>query len=169
MRERTIRFFRRYWLAFAIVIVFLAMWGRLWSIRNSRVGITTMMIAPDLFGSPVSALRIVGEAPVREEVWLDVPKGRGRLVADVYRPQGGDVHGGMVISVGAAPKIREHPGVIRLSKTAARAGMVVMIPQLYYPFHEEVLPEDVQGLVGGLGTNVGERMPSSQRPAEQPG
>jgi len=168
MNERTIRFFRRYWLAFAIVIVFVAMWGMLWSIRYSRVGITTMMIAPDLFGSPVSALRIVGEDPVREEVWLDVPKGRGRLVADVYRPQDGDVHGGMVISVGAAPKIREHPGVIRLSKTAARAGMVVMIPQLYYPFHENVLPEDVQGLVNAFGTNVEEIIASYQWLREQP-
>ena len=168
MKDRTIRFFRRYWLAFAIVIVFVAMWGMLWSIRYSRVGITTMMIAPDLFGSPVSALRIVGEDPVREEVWLDVPKGRGRLVADVYRPQDGDVHGGMVISVGAAPKIREHPGVIRLSKTAARAGMVVMIPQLYYPFHENVLPEDVQGLVNAFGTNVEEVIASYQWLREQP-
>jgi len=168
MKDRTIRFFRRYWLAFAIVIVFVAMWGMLWSIRYSRVGITTMMIAPDLFGSPVSALRIVGEDPVREEVWLDVPKGRGLLVADVYRPQDGDVHGGMVISVGAAPKIREHPGVIRLSKTAARAGMVVMIPQLYYPFHENVLPEDVQGLVNAFGTNVEEVIASYQWLREQP-
>jgi acetyl esterase/lipase len=168
MKDRTIRFFRRYWLAFAIVIVFMAMWGMLWSIRYSRVAITTMMIAPDLFGSPVSALRIVGEDPVREEVWLDVPKGRGLLVADVYRPQDGDVHGGMVISVGAAPKIREHPGVIRLSKTAARAGMVVMIPQLYYPFHENVLPEDVQGLVNAFGTNVEEIIASYQWLREQP-
>src|SRR3972149_6379840 len=130
MKDRTIRFFRRYWPTFAIVIVFVAMWGMLWSIRYSRVGITTMMIAPDPFASPVSGLRILGEDPVREEVWLDVPKGRGRLVADVYRPQDGDVHGGMVISGGAAPKIRGHPGVIRLSQTAARAGMGGMVPQL---------------------------------------
>src|SRR3989337_1725904 len=129
MKARTMRFFRRYWLAFAIVIVFVAMWGVLWSVRYSRIAITTMMIAPDLFGSPVSALKIVGEEPVREEVWLEVPKGRGLLVADVYRPRDGDVHGGMLISVGAAPEIRDHPGVIRLSKTAARAGIVGMTQQ----------------------------------------
>ena len=168
MRERTTRFFRRYWLAFAIVIAFLAMWVVLWNIRYSRVAITTVIIVPDLFGSPVSALKIVGEDPVREEVWLNVPKGRGLLVADVYRPKDGDVHGGMVISVGAAPKIREHPGVIRLSRTAARAGIVVMIPQLYYPFHENVLPEDVQGLVSAFGTNVEEIIASYQWLREQP-
>jgi acetyl esterase/lipase len=168
MRDRTTRFFRRYWLAFAILILFMAMWVVLWNIRYSRVAITTVIIVPDLFGSPVSALRMVGEDPVREEVWLNVPKGRGMLVADVYRPKDGDVHGGMVISVGAAPKIREHPGVIRLSRTAARAGMVVMIPQLYYPFHENVLPEDVQGLVTAFGTNVEEIIASYQWLREQP-
>jgi acetyl esterase/lipase len=168
MRERTNLFFRRYWLAFAIVFVFLLMWGALWSIRYSRVAITTMMIAPDLFGSPVSALRIVGENPVREEVWLDVPKGRGLLVADVYRPEDGDVHGGMLIAVGAAPKIRDHPGVIRLSTTAARAGIVVMIPELYYPFYENALPEDVNGLVSAFGTNVEEIIASYQWLRDQP-
>ena len=168
MRERTNLFFRRYWLAFAIVFVFLLMWGALWSIRYSRVAITTMMIAPDLFGSPVSALRIVGENPVREEIWLNVPKGRGLLVADVYRPKDGDVHGGMLIAVGAAPKIRDHPGVIRLSTTAARAGIVVMIPELYYPFYENALPEDVNGLVSAFGTNVEEIIASYQWLREQP-
>ena len=84
MGEHTIRFLRRYWLALAIIIAFVAMWGALWSVRYSRVAITTVAIAPDLFGSPVSVLRIIGEEPVREEVWLDVPEGRGRLVADVH-------------------------------------------------------------------------------------
>lgn len=168
MDDRTIRFLRRYWLAFAIVIVFVAMWGTLWSIRYSRVGIITVLIAPDLFGSPVSVLKMVGEDPVREEVWLDAPLGRGRLVADVYRPQDGEAHGAMIISVGAAPHIRDHPGVVRLSTTAARAGMVVMIPQLYYPFRENVLPEDVEGLVGAFATNVEEIIASYQWLREQP-
>ena len=168
MGDRAVRFLRRYWLAFAIVILFVMMWGALWGIRYSRVGITTALIVPDLFGSPVSVLKIVGEDPMREEVWLDAPLGRGRLVADVYRPTDGDVHGAMIIAVGAAPSIRDHPGVVRLSTTAARAGMVVMIPQLYYPFQENVLPEDVQGLVGAFGTNVEEIIAAYQWLQEQP-
>ena len=166
--DPTLGFLRRYWLAFAIVLAFVAMWGALWAVHPTRVGIKTMLIVPDLFGSPVSVLKMVGEEPVREEVWLNVPEGRGMLVADVYRPKDGEVHGGMVISVGAAPKIREHPGVIRLSNTAARAGMVVMIPQLYYPFRENVLPEDVQGLVNAFGTNVEEIIASYEWLSEQP-
>src|SRR3990170_4326921 len=168
MKDRTTRFFRRYWLAFAIVIFFLAMWVVLWNIRYSRVGITTVIIVPDLFGSPVSVLKMVGEDPVREEVWLNVPKGRGLLVADVYRPKDGDVHGGMVISVGAAPKTPAPPAVLRLSSPPPRARMVVMIPQLYYPFHQNVLPEDVQGLVSAFGTNVEEIIASYQWLREQP-
>jgi len=168
MEERTIRFLRRYWLAFAIVIAFVMMWAALWSIRYSHVAITTVLIAPDLFGSPVSILKIVGENPIREEVWLNVPEGRGLLVADVYRPSDGDVHGAMLIAVGAAPRIRDHPGVVRLSTTAARAGIVVMIPQLYYPFQENVLPEDVQGLVSAFGTNVEEIIASFEWLREQP-
>jgi acetyl esterase/lipase len=168
MGERTIVFLRRYWLAFAIVIAFVAMWGALWSVRYSRVAITTVLMAPDLFGSPVSVLKIVGEEPIREEVWLEVPRARGMLVADVYRPRDGKARGAMVISVGAAPRIRDHPGVVRLSTTAARAGMVVMIPQLYYPFPENVLPEDVQGLVNAFGTNVEEIIASHQWLRDQP-
>ena len=168
MGERTIRFLRRYRLAFAIAIVFVVMWGALWSVHPSRVAITTVLIVPDLFGSPVSVLKIIGEEPVRQEVWLDVPEGRGLLVADVYRPKDGDAYGAMIISVGAAPRIRDHPGVVRLSTAAARAGMVVMIPQLYYPFQENMLPEDVQGLVDAFGTNVEEIIASYQWLREQP-
>ncbi len=163
------RLARRYWLAFAIVAAFIAMWAALWGVRETRVALTTVFMAPDLFADPpVSPLKLLGEEPVRQEVWLDAPLGRGRLVADVYRPEDGDVHGAMVLSVGAAPKIRDHPGVVRLSKTAARAGMVVMIPQLYYPFEENVLPEDVQGLVDAFGTNIEEVIASFQWLRRQP-
>ena len=169
MAGRLPPFLRRYWLAFAIVAAFILLWVALWSVRETRVGLTTAFIAPDLFlDPPASPLKLLGEDPVREEVWLDVPQGRGRLVADVYRPRDSDTHGAMLISVGAAPKIRDHPGVIRLSKTAARAGMVVMIPQLYYPFQENVLPEDVQGLVDAFGTNIEEIIASYQWLQRQP-
>ncbi len=169
MTGRLPPFLRRYWLAFAIVAGFVLPWPVLWGVHTTRVGIITAFVAPDLFlDAPVSPLKLVGEDPLREEVWLDVPQGRGRLVADVYRPKNGDRHGAMLISVGAAPRIRDHPGVVRLSKAAARAGMVVMIPQLYYPFRENVLPEDVQGLVAAFGTNIEEIVASFQWLRRQP-
>ncbi|HEU4758396.1 MAG TPA: prolyl oligopeptidase family serine peptidase [Dehalococcoidia bacterium] len=169
MPDHLPRFLRRYWLAFAIVAAFILLWAALWSVRITRVGIITAFVTPDLFlDAPVSPLKLVGEEPLREEVWLDVPQGRGELVADVYRPKDGDRHGAMLISVGAAPHIRDHPGVVRLSKAVARAGMVVMIPQLYYPFEENVLPEDVQGLVDAFGTNIQEIVASFQWLRQQP-
>lgn len=169
MTGRLQRLLRRYWLALAIVAVFLGIWAGLWSLHPTRVAITTALMAPDLFMDlPVSPLRLIGHEPLREEVWLEVPRGRGLLVADVYRPKGDGRYGAMVISVGAAPRIRDHPGVIRLSTAAARAGMVVMIPQLYYPFQENVLPEDVQGLVDAFGTNIEEVIAAFQWLRQQP-
>lgn len=169
MSNRPPRLRRRYWLAFAIVAAFFLLWVALWSVRETRVGLTVAFMAPDLFlDLPTSPLKLAGEQPLREEVWLDVPQGRGRLVADVYRPSDGESRGAMVISVGAAPRIRDHPGVVRLSKAAARAGMVVMIPQLYYPFQENTLPEDVQGLVDAFGTNIQEVVAAYQWLHQQP-
>ena len=163
------RFLRRYWLAIAIIAAFTLLWASLWSVRETRVGLTAAFITSDLLlDLPVSPLKLIGDEPIREEVWLDAPEGRGRLVADVYRPKDGDAHGAMIISVGAAPKIRDHPGIVRLSNAAARAGIVVMIPQLYYPFPENVLPEDVAGLVDAFGTNIQEIVASYQWLSEQP-
>lgn len=163
------RLLRRYWLAIAIIAAFTLLWASLWSVRETRVGLTAAFITSDLLlDLPVSPLKLIGDEPIREEVWLDAPEGRGRLVADVYRPKDGDAHGAMIISVGAAPKIRDHPGIVRLSNAAARAGIVVMIPQLYYPFPENVLPEDVAGLVDAFGTNIQEIVASYQWLSEQP-
>ena len=169
MTARLQRFLRRYWLAFAIVAAFALVWATLWAVHPTRVGITTAFMAPDLFADlPASPLKLVGEDPLREEVWLDVPTENRRLVADVYRPRDGKARGALVISVGAAPRIRDHPGVVRLSNAAARAGMVVMIPQLYYPFRENTLPEEVQGLVDAFSSNIEELIVSFQWLRQQP-
>src|SRR3990172_11393851 len=123
MTARLQRFLRRYWLAFAIVAAFALVWATLWAVHPTRVGITTAFMAPDLFADlPASPLKLVGEDPVREEVWLDVPTESRRLVADVYRPRDGKPRRAPVISVGAAPRIRDHPGVVRLRNAAAGAG-----------------------------------------------
>jgi|GEM_PF-512262 len=161
------RFFRRYWLAFAIIILFIAMWAGLWANRYSRIGLTTIFLMPDLFAdSPASLFKVVGDEPLRQEVTIIGPD--GPFLADVYRPADGDEHGAMLIAVGAAPRIRSHPGVIRLSKTAARAGIVVMIPQLYYPFRERTLPQDVKALVGTFQTDIRQIAASYQWLKTQP-
>jgi acetyl esterase/lipase len=76
---------------------------------------------------------------------------------DVYYPPDGQAHGTLVLAIGAAYKIRDHPGVIRLSKAVSRAGIVVVVPDLYYPYKDqETLPDDVRALTGAFSTNVEE-------------
>jgi len=143
------RFLRRYWLAFAIVILFVAMWAGLWANRYSRVGLTTVLLLPDLFfDSPLSVLKLVGEEPLRQEVTIPGPD--GPFLADVYRPRDGDVHGALLIAVGAVPRIREHAGAIRLSKAAARAGLVTIIPELNNLERDVMAPQDIEALVAAF-------------------
>jgi acetyl esterase/lipase len=162
------RFLRRYWLAFAIAAAVFAFWLLLWSIKPSQVAIKTSLIVPELFiDAPITPLKLISGTPVKEEVEIALPDG-GTVVADVYHPAGGGEHGAFVLSVGAANKIRDNEGVIRLSNTLARTGVVIMVPQLYYPFKEQTLPEEVDDLVGAFSTNVDEVVASYQWLAQQP-
>lgn len=163
------RFFRRYWLALAIPAVFVAAWVLLWNIRETRSGMITVLVFQDLLlDTPAGPLRVLGGDPMRQEVFVYAPKGRGEVPADVYVPAGNGRRGAMIISVGAAQKIRDHPGVIRFANTFSRAGIVVMIPQLYYPYRESTLPDDVEELVDAFGTNIEEVVASFQWLREQP-
>jgi dienelactone hydrolase len=167
--ENLQRFGRRYWLAFAIVGAFLALWSVAWSVRETRTTMMTVFLLQEMIVDvPLSPLKIMSAEPLREEVWLDVPGGRGRLPADVYRPLDGDQHGAVLIAVGAATKIRDHPGVIRIAKALGRAGVVVMVPGLYYPFRENTLPEQVEELVGAFSTNIEEVVASYRWLEQQP-
>lgn len=142
------RFFRRYWLAFAIAILFVALWAGLWANRYSRMGLTTVLLLPDLFvDSPLSPLKL-GEEPLRQEVTIPGPD--GPFFADIYRPADGDAHGAVLLAVGAVPRIREHPGAIRLSKAAARAGIAVMLPELNNLERDIMNPEDLEVLVAAF-------------------
>lgn len=162
------RFARRYWLAFAIVAAVFVFWALLWSFKPTNVAIKTSLIVPELFiDAPITPLKLVSDEPVKEEVEIALPDGR-TVPADVYHPSGGGEHGAFILSVGAANKIRDHEGVIRLSNTLARTGVVVMVPQLYYPFKEKTLPEEVDDLVHAFSTNVDEVVASYQWLQEQP-
>ena len=162
------RFFRRYWLVFAIVAGVFAFWALLWAVRPTQVAIKTTLIVPELFiDAPITPLKLVSGAPAKEEVHIELPDGR-TVPADVYRPSGGGEHGAFILAVGAANKIRDHEGVIRLSNTISRTGVVVMVPELYYPFEEATLPEEVSELVHAFSTNVDEVVAAYQWLHEQP-
>jgi acetyl esterase/lipase len=144
---------RRYRLAFAIIGVFLVLYGGLvaglWANRYTRVALTTAFMMPDLFVDfPVTPLKLVTSEPIKEEVTFY--QGTKRVVADLYRPDDGGRHGAVVIVMGAAPRARTDPRVVRLAKSSARAGMVVMIPELKHLLRDEMVPEEIDDLVAAF-------------------
>ena len=159
MPDGSRRCFRCYWLALVIPVAFVLAWVVLWNIQYTRSMIMTVFVTQDLMVHlPVSPINLVGDEPVREEFVVQVPQGRhGAVPVDVYYPPDGKAHGTLVLAIGAAYKIRDHPGVVRLSKAVSRAGIVVVVPELYYPYKDqETLPEDVRALTGAFSTNVEE-------------
>ncbi len=170
MEARGLRFLRRYWLAFAIPLTFALIWTVLWNIQETRMMIMTGLVTQELMVDvPVSPLKVLGKEPERHEVIVDVPEGRGHLPVDVYYPDDGEAHGTVILAIGAAYKIRDHPGVVRLSKAISRAGITVVVPELYYPYKDqETLPENVRALTTAFGTNVEEMVATIQWIREQP-
>ena len=157
MPDSSGRFFRCYWLALTIPVAFVLLWVVLWNVRVTRSMMMTAFVAQDLIVHlPVSPIALVGGEPIREEVVIQAPETRLRAVAvDIYRPPDGEAHGTVVLAIGAADKIRDHAGVVRLSKTLSRAGLVVAVPDMEYPIHErETLPTDVRELTTAFGSNV---------------
>ncbi len=150
------RLLRRYWLVVAIVVTVSVFWLCLWTLKPTRVALITAIILPELFiDAPITPLKLITDAPIKDEVIVDLPDGSS-VVADVYRPSGSARHGAFIFAVGAADKIRDHSAVIRLSNVIARTGTVVMVPQLYYPFDERARPEEVEDLLGAFGRDTRE-------------
>jgi len=170
MPDGSRRCFRCYWLALAIPLVFALAWVVLWNIHYTRTMIMTVFVTQDLMVHlPVSPITLAGDEPVREEAVVQAPESRrGAVPIDVYYPPDGESHGTLVLAIGAAYKIRDHPGVIRLSKAVSRAGIVVVVPDLYYPYKDqETLPEDVRALTGAFSTNVEEMVATIEWLQEQ--
>jgi len=141
---------RRYRRAFLIIGVFLvllvALVAGLWANRYTRVALTTASIMPDLFVDvPVSPLKLTTSEPIKEEVTFYY--GAQEVVADIYRPADGGRHGAVVVVIGAAPQARTDPRAVRLARNAARAGVVMMIPELKHLLRDEMVPEEIEALV----------------------
>ena len=141
---------RRYRLAVVIVAVFLVvvigLLAGMWANRSARASLTTAFMLPDLFVDlPVSPLKLAGATPIREEVTFSV--GDEQVTADLYRPDDDARHGAMLVVIGAAPRALEDERVVRLAKSAARAGLVVMIPELEHLLADEMVPEEIEVVV----------------------
>jgi dienelactone hydrolase len=144
---------RRYRRAFLIISVFLvvsvALLAGLWANRYTRVALTTASMMPDLFVDlPVSPLKLTTSEPIKEEVTFYY--GSEKVKADLYRPGDDERHGAVVVVIGAAPRARTDPRAVRLATSAARAGIVVMIPDLKHLLRDEMVPEEIEALVSAF-------------------
>jgi acetyl esterase/lipase len=121
----------------------------MWAFRPTRAGLTTAFMLPDLFVDlPVSPLKLAGARPLKEEVTF--PASGGRVSADLYRPDDDGRHGAVLVVIGAAPRALEDEQVVRLAKSAARAGLVVMLPELDHLLADEMVPEEIDQVVAAF-------------------
>jgi len=157
---------RRYRRAFLIIgvflVLFVALVAGLWANRYTRVALTTASIMPDLFiDVPVSPLKLTTSDPIKEEVTFYY--GSQEAVADIYRPADGGRRGAMVVVIGAAPQARTDPRAVRLARNAARAGVVVMIPELKHLLHGEMVPDEIEALVAAFRYLRGQEFVDGER------
>jgi dienelactone hydrolase len=156
----------RYQRAFLIIGIFLvlsvALLAGLWANRYTRVALTTASMMPDLFVDlPVSPLKLTTSEPIKEEVTFHY--GQQEVVADLYRPSDGGRHGAVVVVIGAAPRARTDPRAVRLASSAARAGVVVMIPDLKHLLRDEMVPEEIEALVAAFRYLRGQEFVDEER------
>jgi acetyl esterase/lipase len=143
----------RYRLAAVIITVFvvsvLGLFAAMWAFSATRAGLTTALILPDLFVDlPLSPLKLAGARPIKEEVTF--PANGRQVNADLYRPDDNDRHGAMLVVIGAAPHALEDEQAVRLAKSAARAGLVVMLPELEHLLDDEMVPEEIEEVVAAF-------------------
>jgi len=143
-------------------VVFVALLAGLWANRYTRVALTTASMMPDLFVDlPVSPLKLTTSEPIKEEVTFHY--GSQEVVADLYRPSDGGRHGAMMVVIGAAPRARTDPRAVRLASSAARAGTVVLIPDLKHLLRDEMVPEDIEALVAAFRYLRGQEFVDGER------
>jgi len=141
------RFLRRYWLALAIPLAFVALWVALWAAPPTNLALRTLLLYPQLFVSlPDAPLNLLGTKPVVETVRFQASDG-GLLEADLYRPGGDGRHGAVLIVIGAAPRARYDPRAVRLAEGVARMGYVAMLPVLPYLSQKILTPDDTEVVI----------------------
>ncbi len=69
------------------------------------------------------------------------------MVADVYRPETGGKHPGIVLSHGVAARGKDDPRLVNFADALARAGYVALVPQFVNMKEFRVRPSDIDELV----------------------
>ncbi len=137
---------KRYWGAFAIPLVFVAIVAAMWAVPHTRLIFQTSYFVVEMFGEPPNnPYEWATEAPVRERVqYSGVVDGRAvEFQADVYSPGGDGRHGAVVGVVGALQQGVDDPRLIRLAEGVARLGVVMMLPEMDDLVEDRLVPEEI--------------------------
>ncbi len=112
-------------LLLVLAALLVADWASGWAPRRAvETGLLGWDLVADGGAGPWS---LVTAAPIHEAVSLAAV--HGSIAADLYRPASG-AKAGLVLLPGLAPEGREHPRLIALAESLARARFAVLVPEI---------------------------------------
>ena len=138
---------RRAWPLALALIVIVAIGSGLAFSRYGRPAVASALFLPDMLADlPVRPATWFTADPIVERVTIDY--GSGRIIADVYRPPDDDRHASILLSMGAPPLDLDDSRLVRLGESAARVGLIMVIPFSSRLKAELIEPEEIDALVG---------------------
>lgn len=142
-----------------LLVVLVGVLGAVWS--PGRAAVKTALLLPHLFpGNQVRPLDLLSPAPGREELAFRYPSATGRI--DLYRPPNPGRYPAVLFFLGVAPLASRDPRVVQVAEGLARTGLVLAVLESPHLVAEQILPEEVEGLVDAFEV-------VSRHPAVDPG
>lgn len=136
-------------IAAAVVILFVVFFAQI------RLGVITALFLSDLFdGDGVHApergkLAWLTSAPSVRRV--DVPGRRGKIPADLYLPAGDKKRAAILLTHGIIEEGKNDPRLVRFAYSLARAGFVVLVPDLQGMKSFRIRFADIDDVVDSFG------------------
>ena len=154
MIQRVRRFLVRTWPLLAALAVLVGTPFALNQTRHGRVAVLSALFLPDMVllpqvDLPYRPIDLFTDPPKRERIVIDYESRDGprSIEADIYIPDGGGRHPGVVFSMGAPPLELDNKRLVRIAEDAARAGAVMLVPFSERLDDHEILPEEIDALV----------------------
>jgi dienelactone hydrolase len=116
-----------------------------------RLGLNTALFLQDLLDEgginapEQGALSWVTPRPIVER--LEIPRGGGKIVADMYRPPDGEKRAAILLTHGIIEAGKDDPRLVRFAQSLARCGFVVLVPELEGMKSFRILLSDVDDIV----------------------
>lgn len=120
-----------------------------------RLGFLTAIFLWDLLDEEKAhtpgrgALAWVTRTPIVER--LEIPRQRGKIVADLYRPPDGKKRAAVLLTHGIIETGKDDPRLIHFARSLARCGFVVLVPEIKGMKAFRILLSDVDDIVDSFG------------------